>query len=339
MVNSKDLTLPVLKSNYSGKKISEISETLKKSNMSIVDTNNNGIFDAADGIQYKVKKGDTLYKIAKENGLKIKDLTENNKNINPNKIKVNDSLWLQKGKPVKNEKKPAAPKPKPHYEYNNEGDFELPTAIAKTQQNNNIADANKKVVMIDIGHGEKDPGAVCPFDKSTTESKINEKAAGILKTKLEELGYAVHIGKNRGGGVKGRAQRVNEKKAINPDYYLSIHTNAGSAKANGEEVCYRNPEDKEFANTIAASMKKDNTFASRNNGKAILRDKLQVLGKAYLDTKNALIELGFISNKSDCEKLTDTETLEKQVEAIAMGVASYDATESYRNSSMIALNK
>ena len=42
----------------------EVAEKFKEKNLTISDTNNNGLFDKSDELIYTVQKGDSLFKIA-----------------------------------------------------------------------------------------------------------------------------------------------------------------------------------------------------------------------------------------------------------------------------------
>lgn len=150
---------------------------------------------------------------------------------------------------------------------------------------------------------------------SVKESDINGKAVGMLKETLEKHGYKV-INAKRGSLTK----RVKEKKDVKPDYYVSLHANSGKPSANGEEVLYRDNNDKAFATAIHNALANDNAIPTTRSMK---KGRWRVLGQDPVNTRSTLVELGFITNTSDRTILTDEEKLKKQVLAIANGITKY----------------
>jgi N-acetylmuramoyl-L-alanine amidase len=87
----------------------------------------------------------------------------------------------------------------------------------------NLSDSsNKKVIMLDIGHGGKDSGA---FYGGVRETDINNAVAQRVSTQLKAAGYDVVI---IGGDSSTVADRRQKRDDVNPDLYLSIHCNASS---------------------------------------------------------------------------------------------------------------
>lgn len=97
---------------------------------------------------------------------------------------------------------------------------------------------NVQVIMLDPGHGGKDPGAVGPKLK-TTEKAVNLAVALKLKKLLEqELGLTVLMTRSddRFVSLGDRTKFANEHRA---DLFVSIHANASrDSKAKGAETYY-----------------------------------------------------------------------------------------------------
>lgn len=154
-----------------------------------------------------------------------------------------------------------------------------------------------KKLVIDLGHGGTDPGAIGP--NKTYESDV---VLGIGK-ELNELlkGYELEIKFTRLSNIylslSERAKIANDFKA---NYFLSIHIN--SAKDNtvrGVEVWqYSNKNEKlnNFSNGLCANI--STIFNVRNRGLK-LSQGLSVLKNTNMPA--ALIEIDFISN-TDAEK-------------------------------------
>src|SRR6056297_3337998 len=93
----------------------------------------------------------------------------------------------------------------------------------------------KNVVVIDPGHGGKDPGAVAG---DVQEKDINLRIAAGVYVKLLENGYKVKMTRTNDSFIRlyDRAAIANDMKA---DVFISIHNNSsGSNKAGGTEILY-----------------------------------------------------------------------------------------------------
>ena len=149
-----------------------------------------------------------------------------------------------------------------------------------------------KRLVIDLGHGGHDPGAIGP--NKTHESDI----VLAIGKELNELlkGYELEVKFTRLSNVylslSERAKIANDFKA---DYFLSIHINSATdSSVRGVEVWqYSNRNDKlnKFSNGLCEDVAK--IFNVRNRG-VKLSQKLSVLKNT--DMPAALIEVDFISN-------------------------------------------
>lgn len=163
----------------------------------------------------------------------------------------------------------------------------------------------------------KDPGAL-GGDGKLNEADITGIARDELADKLRADGFDVIMAKRT-----DRAhlkERQEEKLDKQPDMYVSLHCNSAAGDAKGEEVCYREDEDKAFATTIKDALAKDDTFATRKN--PLLSGKFMVLGGDKDNrTAECLVEMGFMSG--DYAKLTDATTRGQQLDAIADGIKNH----------------
>ena len=149
-----------------------------------------------------------------------------------------------------------------------------------------------KRLVIDLGHGGHDPGAI-----GVNKTHESDVVLAIGK-ELNELlkGYKLEVKFTRLSDVylslSERAKIANDYKA---DYFLSIHINSATDKSvRGVEVWqYSNKNDKlnKFSNDLCENVAK--IFNVRNRG-VKLSQKLSVLKNT--DMPAALIEVDFISN-------------------------------------------
>ena len=171
-----------------------------------------------------------------------------------------------------------------------------------------------KKIYIDAGHGGKDPGAVsCGIN----EKDIALSVAKIIKSILD--GYDVEVVLTREIDefleLEYRAELANKS---NSDIFVSIHCNSyKNINSQGiETYCYKFKYD-ELAQKIHKELVKDTTLYSFDRG--VKEGDFCVLRETSMPA--CLVELGFISNKQDRERL-----LAKQYEyakAISDGILDY----------------
>ena len=95
-----------------------------------------------------------------------------------------------------------------------------------------------KTVILDPGHGGKDPGATNPYG---TEANYNVKVAGMVKKKLEEKGFKVVMTRNT-DVYQSLQERVDFANAVKENaVYVSIHFNSGGSSARGIETFTLSP--------------------------------------------------------------------------------------------------
>ncbi len=95
-----------------------------------------------------------------------------------------------------------------------------------------------RTVILDPGHGGKDPGATNPYG---TEANYNVKVAGLVKKQLEAKGFKVVMTRNSNVFLSLQ-ERVNFANAVKENaIYVSIHFNSGGSSARGIETFTLSP--------------------------------------------------------------------------------------------------
>ncbi|KFZ43736.1 cell wall hydrolase [Anoxybacillus flavithermus] len=177
-----------------------------------------------------------------------------------------------------------------------------------------------RIIVVDAGHGGKDPGAI---SGGANEKTIVLEVAKLLKDKLEKAGATVIM--TRETDVYPTLQdRVDIAKNNYAEMFVSIHTNsATNTSAKGAEVYYdssTNPnaeESKKLAQYIQEEIVRMANMVDRgvkNSGLYVLRNN---------SVTSVLVELGFISNAEDRAKLTSSEYQNIYAEAIYQGIVKY----------------
>jgi N-acetylmuramoyl-L-alanine amidase len=98
--------------------------------------------------------------------------------------------------------------------------------------------ADFRTVILDPGHGGKDPGATNPYG---TEANYNLKVSGMVKKQLEAKGFKVVMTRNSNLFLSLQ-ERVEFANAVKENaIYISIHFNSGGSAARGIETFTLSP--------------------------------------------------------------------------------------------------
>ena len=216
-----------------------------------------------------------------------------------------------------------------------------------------------KRVVIDAGHGGKDPGAIGPtgLKEKDVVLKISKKVASRLK---KELGCQVILTRN-GDRFLPLTQRTAIANAKKADLFVSIHANAApSRRVSGVETYFLNfALDKEamrvaarenatstkrigdLKNILNDIMKNTKVDESSRLASYVQREVVKNLRKKYSNVKSkgvkqapffvligarmpsVLVEVSFISNRKEEKRLKSDRYLDRVAEGIVNGIKSY----------------
>ena len=235
-------------------------------------------------------------------------------------------------------------------------DSVVTTSVAKTQ-------AQKHIVIIDPGHGGKDPG--CIGKNGTREKDIVLSVGKKLRTKLDAAGFRTYMTRTNDTYLK-LATRAEFAEARKGDLFISLHANANpsrsvkgfsiytlSEKASDEEAKKlaesENAADKigvdgftEFEKEIRAALSSLQQHAVAEmseeyaNGcaRAFRANKVEAqpgpsvrhapFAVLRSTVPGALIELGHLSNSSEEKLLKSSDHQDKLVAAIVRSIKNYN---------------
>lgn len=180
--------------------------------------------------------------------------------------------------------------------------------------------AMRKVVL-DPGHGGNDCGAIA-LDNKYYEKTINLEVAKLIQEKLMKKDIYVYMTRTRDETLT-LEDRVNYANDINPDLYVSIHANSTLQEVSyGLETHYYKDDSLLLANTIHSN------FASPKNLKkwetldrGVMKSRFYVIN--HTEVPAVLIEIGFISNAVERDKLNTKERKEQIADSITKGILEY----------------
>lgn len=185
-----------------------------------------------------------------------------------------------------------------------------------------------KLIVIDPGHGGKDPGTMYKniYEKDLVlaislylEKELNEKGASTILTRSGDYDLSKpNASYRKKSDFDNRIKIINE---INPDLYLSIHLNyLHLSQYYGGQIFYN----QKFSNNYKLAIELQDSF---NHYLKSSRKIKYIPESNYmyekLTTPGVLIECGFLSNPGERSKLVTADYQQKIAEVIVKGIINY----------------
>ena len=192
----------------------------------------------------------------------------------------------------------------------------------------------RRAIFLDPGHGGSDSGA---FENGVKEKDLTLSVYNKVSSRLASLGYTVLTSRNTDKDV-GLVSRADQANKSNADMFLSIHFNAGGrGTAYGIETYYYKPEDgytptinKENHNNperieksrkLANKIQQNLLYKTGAYDRGVKRASFAVLRETSIPS--ILVELGFIDNQEEVNKIKTNEYQEKLADGIVDGIVEY----------------
>lgn len=180
-----------------------------------------------------------------------------------------------------------------------------------------------KTIHLDSGHGGSDPGASGPMGSfGPREYDLNMHVMLQLKSRLEGLGANIVTSNTDAGKTTSQSARENSVRSSGADLGISIHhnsvsTNVNVANVSGTETLYTQPLSRRLAMTIQENL----IAATGNKDRGPKQQNLYMCRHYQMPT--VLIEMGFVTNPYEYDRLTDKAYIAKQVDGIVEGILDY----------------
>ncbi len=175
---------------------------------------------------------------------------------------------------------------------------------------------SKTLVVIDPGHGGKDPGAIGigGIQEKRIVMAISQEVARIL----EQQGIQVKLTRSNDYfiSLQGRTQMANR---IDADLFISIHANsAGMNKphVSGLETYYF-----QSGRNLASVIHRNVLRRVNVNDRKVRKARFYVLRKSAMPA--VLVETGFLTGKEDAAKLRNSNYQKQMAKGIAYGIIEY----------------
>ena len=172
------------------------------------------------------------------------------------------------------------------------------------------------LIMIDPGHGGRDPGAV--GRNGLQEKEINTFIARRLQRTLEQRGYRTAMTRTQDVEVDLQP-RVDIAERANATIFVSIHANAISLsrpEVNGLETYYFSTG-RNLARAIHSSVLRSTDMRDRG----VRQARFYVLRNTSMPA--VLVETGFVTGREDAARFQSMAAREQIADAIAQGIIDY----------------
>ncbi len=208
---------------------------------------------------------------------------------------------------------PEKPSPQPTYPPNSSA---MPAVTPEPTSNGHELD-DEMVIVIDAGHGGHDGGSDAG---DTIEKDINLAVAKEIARLLEEHGGITVVQTRTSDVYLDRQERCDIANEAKSDYFVSVHCNSynSDASVHGLEVHYyeKSKEGEKFAQAVTDDMKQYKDMKIRS----IKPNDLAVTRHTYCPA--ILIEMGFLTNPTECANLGDPDYQKQLAQRIADAILS-----------------
>jgi N-acetylmuramoyl-L-alanine amidase len=183
-------------------------------------------------------------------------------------------------------------------------------------------------IMLDPGHGGKDPGAL-GFGGAVAESQVNFALAVATKQALERRGATVYFTRTDDVYLSLEDRKLIARQA-NPDVFISIHCNAAENKSRyGTSTYYFRPMSQPLASAVyqnVLAVYQTSLYAGDAERRAKVGENANFHPFSVTrleECPSILIETGYVTNDRECTLLLSADNRARIGEGIAAGVAAY----------------
>ena len=206
-----------------------------------------------------------------------------------------------------------------YYDENGNLCFEFlnPKTVTQTQDNIYGVDLSGVKILIDVGHGGSDCGALGADGAALSEANRNLNLALKVKDQLVSIGADVYL--TRSSDVTSTFNdKMSMLKRLKPDYCIAIHHDSNNSKSlNGFGSYYHHPFSKKAAEFVL-----NHSFNTGIYKKSTFKfHKYFVLRSSVCPV--VLTENGYMSNSFDYTNIKNEQINDRKAEAIVKSIAEY----------------
>ncbi len=189
----------------------------------------------------------------------------------------------------------------------------------------NVFSLEKKIILIDPGHGGADPGKV--VSEGAEEKEINLQVSLYLTEYLEQGGAGVYMTRaddealsdSKRADLRERRRMAEDKEV---DAYVSVHQNFyPDSGVRGAQVFY--PKGSEEGKALAECIQSRIVEIADNSNKRVVKENNTYYMLKNAEKPSVIVECGFLSNSEENRLLNSEEYQKKIAWAIYIGIADY----------------
>lgn len=183
----------------------------------------------------------------------------------------------------------------------------------------------RKIIIIDAGHGGKDSGAV-GINSIKEKDVVLNIAKELLKLNKIILDNAFDMYLTRyKDTLFSLSDRSRLAKILGADLYVSLHCNASQTTSKGMEIYLHNSESQNTKASIALGLSILNLTTKKLGFKlrGIKFNDFQVLRETIAYCPSILIELGFVTQTDEADYFVKPQNIKAMALAILMGLYNY----------------
>jgi len=182
----------------------------------------------------------------------------------------------------------------------------------------NTGDRRRGVILVDAGHGGRDPGAVA---NGVREKDIVLSMSLILGQSLQSMGYTVYYTRTNDVEID-LEPRVALAERVNADVFVSIHANSLASlnsAVNGVETFHARGST--LGRELASYVQSQIIASTGANDRKAKAAGFYVLARTSMPA--ILVETGFVTNPREAANLSDPNYQKRMAEAIAKGIDQF----------------
>ena len=183
----------------------------------------------------------------------------------------------------------------------------------------------KKVVVIDPGHGGIDSGAI-GINGTYEKDVVLNIALEILKLNKSLFDNELDIYLTRyKDTLISLSDRSRLAKSLDADVFVSLHCNASQNTSRGMEVYVHNYDSPNSKTSIAlgVSILNESTQKLGFEKRGVKYANFQVLRETSSGYPSVLVEMGFMTNSDEADYFLEARNIKAMALAVLMGVVDY----------------
>ncbi len=182
--------------------------------------------------------------------------------------------------------------------------------------------SQKKVIVIDPGHGGKDSGAI-GLNNVLEKDVVLKVANEILNLNESLFDSELDIYLTRyNDTLISLSDRSRLAKSLKADAFVSLHCNASPNNSRGMEVYAHHSKNKKSI-TLGVSILNESTQKLGFEKRGVKFANFQVLREAISYCPSVLVEMGFMTNSDEAEYFLKSKNIRAMALTILMGVMNF----------------